>query len=225
MTVGNPDLEKLRVALRRMDRVKLLIVAERAIEIVPKAKLGALIGDMVGLEEIEERKRVVVPLLAEVRKFHKASLDGKYYESFKVNSGNFMEKSKGTDAFIAEFERLIAKCVRAAAKRPRGHAHKAFELLFALLRRLDTDSDDVVFFADEGGSWQVGVDWRVALAGYFQCLAGVVSADEFAREVHRAIRDFSEYDRPRHLAAARRVSNPEQKAALGRQPESEAPSC
>ena len=108
-----------------------------------------------------------------------------------------MEKSKGTDAFIAEFERLIAKCVRAAAKGPRGNVRKAFELLFALLRRLDTDSNDVVFFADEGGSWQVGVDWRVALAGYFQCLADVASADEFAREVDRAIRDFSEYDRPR----------------------------
>ena len=83
------------------------------------------------------------------------------------DSGNFKEKSKGTDAFIAEFERLIAKCVRAAAKGPRAQVRKAFELLFSLLRRLDTDSNDVVFFADEGGSWQVGVDWRVALAGYF----------------------------------------------------------
>ena len=109
MKVGNPDLEKLRVALRGMDRGNLLIVAERAIDIVPKAKLGALIGDMVRLEEIEEGKRGVIQLLAEVRKFHEASLDGEYYESFKVDSGNFMEKSAGTDAFIAEFERLIAK--------------------------------------------------------------------------------------------------------------------
>jgi hypothetical protein len=45
---------------------------------------------------------------------------------------------------------------------------EAFELLFALLRRLDRDPDSVVFFADEGGSWQVGVDWRPALAAYFR---------------------------------------------------------
>jgi len=64
-----------------------------------------------------------------------------------------MEKSNGTEAFLAEFDRLIGKCVRATAKGPRRLVRDAFELLFALLRRIDEDSDSVVFFADEGGSW------------------------------------------------------------------------
>src|SRR5206468_8235758 len=34
------DIEKLRVALRRMSRGNLLMIAERAIKIVPRAKLG-----------------------------------------------------------------------------------------------------------------------------------------------------------------------------------------
>lgn len=48
------DLEKLRVALRRMNRGQLLMVAERAIEIVPRAKLGTLVGDMVRLDQPPE---------------------------------------------------------------------------------------------------------------------------------------------------------------------------
>ena len=147
------DTEKLRVALRRMTRDHLLIVAERALEIVPRAKLRQLVGDMVRLEELTEGKPGSASLLVEVRKFHDASLRHEYYESFNVNSKNYMEKSKGTEAFLAEFDRLIGKCVRATAKGPRRLVRDAFELLFALLRRIDEDSDSVVFFADEGGSW------------------------------------------------------------------------
>ncbi|MGH7630734.1 MAG: hypothetical protein ACREOF_15385 [Gemmatimonadales bacterium] len=218
MSRGAVDLDKLRVALRRMSRGNLLMVAERAIEIVPRAKLTALVGDMVRLDEFAEGRRGAAPLLDEVRKFHEASLRGEYYDSFDVNSKNFMDKSEGAEAFIAEFERLVGKCVRAAGKGPRPPVREAFELLFALLRRIDEDPDSVVFFADEAGSWQVGVDWRAALPAYFRCLADGTSGDDFAREVHRAISDFADYERPRQLTAARRVANAEQKAALRRLP-------
>jgi hypothetical protein len=76
----------------------------------------------------------------------------------------------------------------------------------------------VVFFADEAGSWQVGVAWREALPAYFQCLASGTSGEEFASEVDRTITDFADYERPKHLAAARRVASAEQKAALRRRP-------
>lgn len=210
------DTEKLRVALRRMNRGSLLIVAERAIEIVPRAKLRQLVGDMVRIEELAEGKPGSASLLDEVKKFHEASLHHEYYDSFNVNSKNYMEKSEGTEAFLAEFDRLIEKCVRTVAKGPRGPLRAAFELLFALLRRIDEDSDSVVFFADEGGSWQVGVEWRDVLPAYFRCLADGASADDFAREVDRAITDFTDYDRPHQLTAARRVASVEQKAALQR---------
>jgi hypothetical protein len=104
----------------------------------------------------------------------------------------------------------------ATAKGPRRPVREAFEVMFALLRRIDEDPDSVVFFADEGGSWQVGADWREVLPAYFRCLAEGASGDEFAREVDRAITDFSDYDRRHQLAAARRVASVEQKAALRR---------
>jgi len=216
MTSRKVDLEKLRVALRRVSRGNLLMVAERAIEIVPKTTLQTLIGDMVRLDHLVEGRRGAAPLLDDVRKFHAAGLAGEYYEDFDVNSKNFMDKSEGTEAFIAEFDRLVAKCIRAAAKRPQGPVREAFELLFAVLRQIDEDPESVVFFADEAGSWQVGVDWREALPAYFQCLAANSPGEEFAREVDRTITDFADYERPKHLAAARRVANAEQKAALRR---------
>ncbi len=64
----------------------------------------------------------------------------------------------------------------------------------------------------------MGVDWRDALPAYFGCLADGTPAEDFAREVDRAISDFADYERPRHLAAARRVANAEQKTALRRLP-------
>jgi hypothetical protein len=210
------DTEKLRVALRRMNRGRLLIVAERAIEIVPRAKLRQLVGDMVRIEELADEKPGSASLLDEVKKFHEASLRHEYYDSFDVNSKNYMEKSKGTEAFLAECGRLIGKCVRAVAKGPHRPLREAFEVLFALLRRIDEDSDSVVFFADEGGSWQVGADWREVLPAYFRCLVEGASGDEFAREVDRSITDFADYDRRHQLTAARRVASTEQKAALRR---------
>jgi len=215
---GDVDLEKLRVALRRMSRGHLLMVAERAIAIVPRARARRARwrhGSARPTRRGEARRH---PLLEEVRTFHDASLRGEYYDSFAVNSKNFMDKSDGTEAFIAELDRFVGQCVRAGVKGPHAPVREAFELLLALLRRLDEDPDRVVFFADEGGSWQVGVDWRAVLPAYFQCLAEGTPADDFARQVDRAISDFADDERPRHLAAAQRAANAEQKAALRRLP-------
>jgi hypothetical protein len=217
-TLPTVDLGRLRAALRRMSRGDLLIVAERAAEFVPKARLRALVDDLVRLEELTGTNPDAPSLLGEVREFHAAALRGEYYESFDVNSKNFREKSKGTQAFIAEFARLLRDCTRAAARAPRGPVREAFDLLFGLLRHIDECHDDVIFFADEAGSWQVGVDWRSTLPACFRCLADGASAEEYAREVDRIISTFADHDRPWHLAAAGRVANAEQRAALGRLP-------
>lgn len=205
-----------------MDRGELLMLADRAIALVPTSKLSQLIGDMVAIDDFVDGPRATTPLLDEVRRFHDAAMQGEYYQSFAVNSKNYMDQSRGTETFIAEFDRLMGKCIRAAAKKRRAPIRDAFELLLQLLRRIDEGSDSVIFFADEAGSWQVGVDWRLALPAYFQCLADRAPPDEFAREVDRAISDFSEYDRPKHLAAARGIANAEQTAALKRLPKARA---
>ena len=104
--------------------------------------------------------------------------------------------------------------LRAAAKKQPTQVREAFELLLDLLRKIDDDTDGIIFFADEAGSWQVGVDWRDVFPAYFRCLAAAASGDEFAREVNRAVSDFADYERPKHMATARTVASAAQKAAL-----------
>jgi hypothetical protein len=38
------------------------------------------------------------------------------------------------------------------------NVRRAFDILFDLLDRFDDADDRMVFFADEGGSWMVGID-------------------------------------------------------------------
>ncbi len=52
MTNRAVDLEKLRVALQRLGRGNLLIIAERAIELIPRAKLAALVEDFIRLDDM-----------------------------------------------------------------------------------------------------------------------------------------------------------------------------
>jgi hypothetical protein len=88
------------------------------------------------------------------------------------------------------------------------------EILFGLLRHIGECHEDVVFFADEGGFWCFGVNWRAALAAYFKCLAQTTSAMEFARSVDRVIADFAWHDRGWLLGEASRAASSVQQASL-----------
>jgi hypothetical protein len=215
---GSVDLAALRLALRQMPRGNILMIAERAIELLPEEALAILLRDFVQVPRLDAGKARAPSLLDQVRTFHDASLSGNYYESYAVNSKNDMDHSSGTDAFIAEFDRLIGMCLRAAAECAHTTAVDAFELLFAVLRRIDEDADSVVFFADEAGSWQIPVEWETVLPSYFQCLADGTSAENFASKVDGVIADHCRHRQPQLLAAAQRVANAEQQAALQRLP-------
>jgi predicted RNase H-like HicB family nuclease len=92
----------------------------------------------------------------------------------------------------------------------------AFEVVFNLLRRID-DGEDIVFFADEGGSWQVGVDWKVVFSAWFACLAQTATPEEYARRVVQVIEDLDEPDQAKHMAEARRAAMPAHRRALAKQ--------
>jgi hypothetical protein len=230
MTEHHIDSNRLRAELRTLPRGTLLLIAERAIELVTRDQLDALLGDIVQINVGPADARsddsatiVVTSLLDEVRAFHDAAMDGAYYD-VEINNKGQPEQSGGTDAFIAEFDRLMRKCVGAleADTEPRvgeslaREVRDCFELLFALLRHVDEGNDDVLFFSDDGSSLDVGVNWRVALPAYFQCVAETeaTSPEEFARMVDEAIAEFAEYDRPRYMDAARTVANDAQRIAM-----------
>lgn len=208
------DLDKLRRSLAQLRRGELLIVAQRAAEMLPEGALPSLLGGLFELQSGAALAHGPAALLEEVQKFCAEGIDGKFYLSFDVNARNCSEQSKGTDTFIAEFDRLIAKCVRAAETGPCQTVGQAFEALFSLLRAIDEGNDDVLFFADDGGAWSVGVDWNKALPGYFMCLAQTATARHYVHCVDRVIADFSEHDRGRHMAQAWTAANTEQRELL-----------
>ena len=208
------DLKGVRQELRALPQGDLLRIAERAAELISNVKLTSLVGDFMQLNEIDANALATAPLMDEVCLFHTASLGGEYYEECRGHSNNVFEKSRGTDAFIAEFDRLIRRCIRAAKTAPPLAVREAFELLFDLLRNIDKGNDDIIFFADEGGSGDVGVDWDSVFPVYFRCVSYTAAAHVFAQAVDQVIRDFNDDERPRYWQLARRVAKPNQKAAL-----------
>ena len=88
------------------------------------------------------------------------------------------------------------------------------DLLFELLAEIDTGSDEIIFFADEGGSWQVGLDEEKVLPAYFCSLAATAAPEEYADSVIKLIEEFSPYDRDKFFKSARKVANAAQRKAL-----------
>jgi hypothetical protein len=214
MTRRAIDLTGVRRELRALPRGRLLLIAERTAELISNAKLETLLADFFAINEIETASLAPASLLDEVRTFHSASLGGQFHEELPIHFNNTTDRSTGSDAFIAEFDRLIRHCIRAAKTAPLLAVREAFELLFDVLRHIDKGNDDIIFFADEGGSGEVGVDWRSVFPVYFRCVAKSASAHVFVQVVDQVIRDFADFERPTHLQVARRVANTDQKAAM-----------
>jgi len=153
-------------------------------------------------------------LLTDVKRFEKASLAGEYYESFDVNSKNCMEKSAGTCAWIAEHDRLLNRCVSSAKGSEPAEVRQAMDILFGLLDHIDECLDDVIFFADEGGSWQVSADWEKVLPLWFKVLSATAEPQEYAARITTVLSTHYSYGRDKMLALARRTATPDQCRAI-----------
>jgi hypothetical protein len=82
------DHEKLRAELRRLGNERIFSLLVDAIELLPPAKLRKAVGKYLDLEHLyRDATSTAEPgLLADVKRFEKASLAGEFYESFNVNS-------------------------------------------------------------------------------------------------------------------------------------------
>ena len=156
-------------------------------------------------------------LLAAVQALQKASLAGKYYQAFAVNSKNFMDTSNATLAWMADCHRLLDRCIT-QAKRKEGLATvcRAFEIIFSLLDRIDAGDDDILFFADEGGSWALGIDWEKVLPAWFRILSATADPGEYAKRVDAILKKHYEYGRGKIMSVARRIATPAQRQVLSR---------
>jgi hypothetical protein len=88
------------------------------------------------------------------------------------------------------------------------------DILFALLSHIDKGNDDIIFFADEGGSWQVGVDWAKVLPLWFKVLSATAEPKEYAERITALLSHHYSYGRDKMLVIARRAATTDQCKAL-----------
>ncbi|MFH1464662.1 MAG: hypothetical protein ABIO70_09770 [Pseudomonadota bacterium] len=212
------DRDKLRVFVRKLGSDEQFDLLDRAIDLLPASKLASFVQGYARPAELRADGPAAVAVLAAVQAFHGASLRGDYYQDFRVNSRNFTRLSEGTRTWIAECERLMGLCVGAARGEEHAAVREAFELLFDLLCELDEGSDAIVFFADEGGSWQVDVRWESVLPAWFRCLAATAAPEEYATLAHGMIEFFAHHQAQELLPRALSVADTAQRAALAQLP-------
>ena len=75
------------------------------------------------------------------------------------------------------------RCVEAPRAGHEPEIRRAFELLFDLLRQIDECRDDIVSWSDEGGAWQLGVDWPVVMAAWCPCVEATSRQAEYLAAV------------------------------------------
>jgi len=211
---GRIDRDKLRMALRKLGDELIFRMLYDAIELIPPAKLDKLVEPYLDARSLLAAADRPDKLLARVRSFERTSLAGDYYDPFDVNSKNCMNKSSGTMAWIAECNRLLDLCVVQAQTGDAAEARQSFDIIFGLLDEIDACRDDIIFFADEAGAWQVGVDWEKLLPSWFKVLSATAEPDEYAKRVVDLLNRHCDYERPKMLPVARKLASPAQARAL-----------
>jgi hypothetical protein len=210
------DRDKLRAEVRKLGNEYVLFMLNDAIDLLPTAKLYKISKKYLDLKRLrpDAEKATRPSLLTDVKRFEKASLAGEYYESFGVSSKNWTQQSAGTSSWIAEFRRLLDRCVINANKINPAEVRQAMDILFGLLNHMDQGHDDIIFFADEGGSWQVGVDWPKVLPVWFKVLSATAEPEEFAERITALLSCHYNYGRDKKLTIARRTATTHQRKAL-----------
>ena len=210
------DRDKLRAAVRNLGAEYVFYMLDDAIEILPLSKLHKIAKKYIDLKKIcpEAEMPTKSGLLVDVKLFEKSSLAREYFQSFDVNSRNCTVQSTGTSAWIAQCLRLFDRCIVDSRKGDAAEVCKAMEILFALLSRIDNQPDDIIFFADEGGSWQIGVGWPRVLPAWFKVLSATTEPEEFATRIRSLLSRHYRRDRDKMLTVARRTATPQQRLAL-----------
>jgi hypothetical protein len=219
MTKKHLEWNTLEPVLRKLKKDELLQVLHDAYESLPASRVVSVFGAYVDLTTCDaspcsSKRAAPRQLLEAVRRFHADSLAGHYYESFHVNSKNFMEKSEGTALWIRECTQLFDQCAALSHQGHHAEVRTVMDLLFELLERIDTGSDDIIFFADEAGSWQVGIDDEHLLPIYFTSLAAVAKPEAYAARVEEVIAAHGAYNAATFRKAARKAANAAQRKTL-----------
>lgn len=187
MSNNEIDRQHLRRAIRQMGNEYIFYLLDDAISLLSQAQLRQLIAPYANPDQFIEPEAPQKNLLTEVLAFQKVSLAGEYYEEISIVARKGEEISRGTLCWIADVRRLLGRCVAESNSTSAADVRLAFEILFGLLDSLDEGTGEGIIFAEEDGSWMMGVDWEKVLPAWFQALAATATPDEFSRRVEAMI--------------------------------------
>lgn len=209
------DRARLRAEFHKMKRGEILAILEKAVALLPDDHLPEIVRDRLNPDRLRaDGRRARAPgFLEEVKAFYEASRRGEFYEEFMVNWRNCMEMSSGTENWISECERLLDRMVVVSENGDPSEVCQAMNLILDLLDRID-ECEPIIFFADEHGSWQVGISWRRVLPAWFRSFAATAKPAEYAKRVVEIIDRHEHHDRDRHLEEALSLGTPAQRKAL-----------
>jgi hypothetical protein len=186
------NYDKTWQVLRRTDREGLLVMLVRALKSVPASELESIFGQYAHPREIGDiEPQAPRPLLKAVGDFTDAALRGEFYVGSSRGVPNSFEV--GLD-FEAQLELLFDRCIAEASTGDPAEVCAAYERLLDLLREIDKFEKDIVFFADEGGVCQLGINWQRVLSGYVFSLVKTTSGTEFRRVALAVIEEFADED-------------------------------
>ncbi len=208
------DLAKLRARMRLQSSQTIYSILDDALDLLPSAKLEELIGRYLSLDDL--RQDVATPkgdspdrLRTEAEAFAASSRRGDYFDSFDVNSKNCTEQSPGTMSWIAECNRLLDRCVALASRQRKvSEVVASFELLFDLIDDAGSFEFDIIFFADEGGVYEFGIQWQSVMDAWFECFARQTTRDgSYDQRVAAIIELGGQIAGEAHQCMAQTVSN------------------
>lgn len=175
------DLRTLREQLRKQRRDTIYAMLDHALELLPPAKLAALVRRYLNVEGLllaAPRPHPDSPqrLRQDVEEFAARTRSRHYFQPFDVNYKNCTEESNGTTLWIGDCGRLLDRCVALAGRR-RGAADvlAAFEQMFVVIEMAANGEREVLFYADEGGLWMFGIDWGRVGKAWIECLGQAVA--------------------------------------------------
>src|SRR5205814_2942862 len=105
------------------------------------------------------------------------SLAGRYYAPFAINSKNFTHVPEETEEWCDRCARLLEEAMLLTAQGDHADAVRCFAGLAALIEAVDCGEE--IIFAEEAGSWMIGVDRAKWLKAYLTSLAATTSPADF----------------------------------------------
>ncbi len=209
------DRELVREEVQHLDRGALLIVVDRALDLLSDEQLLKALDRTIAAEALAATSERLESLVELAQRFSDECLAGEYYEDHNPRHWHESDLSPGTERFIADCHRLLDRCIDTAEHADHEASQAALQLIFSVMRAIDMGGDDILFFVDDGGPWQFGIDWRRVLDTWFDCLVETADPTEFAEAATLAVNDFAlPFERSQLLDRASEMATEPQQLAL-----------